>query len=171
MNKIPLFVAILFSLCLLAYASLPNPDFPSPPPDSVQSDEPADTESILRRAYFTNITREEVISHYESEFNKQINLPTLRLNYQPEESQTIIRDQTKSTFLEELVHPFRESIFINGFEPKTEKDTIIISGVHWRQKIIVKYLPSNSIYRVIVTFLTGVSVYLLWREYKNAIKN
>lgn len=169
MNRTSLIFVLLFSILLLIYVFLPTPQFPLPPPNSAQSFEPADTESHLRRAYFTNLTREEVLSHYENIFNTGTKIPTLRLNYQPEEAQSIIRDQTKSTYLEELVHPFRESIFVNGFEPKSEKDTIIIDGVRWKQKIIVKYLPSNYIYRVIVTLLTATSVYLLWKEYKNAI--
>jgi hypothetical protein len=92
------------------------------------------------------------------------------LNYPPEEAQTIIRDQTRSTFLEELVHPFRESIYINGFEPKTEKDTINIEGRTWRQKIIIRYVPSLTIIRVIVVGLTFVLVLWLVKEY-NHIKD
>jgi hypothetical protein len=107
------------SLLFLVYLLLTNPDFPSPPSASIQSNEPSDTHIPLRRAYFTNFTRGEVISSYRNQFTESqflgIPLPTLRLNYPPEEAQTIIRDQTRSTFLEELVHPMRESVFINGF--------------------------------------------------------
>lgn len=156
----------IISLFLIYYAYLPNPGFPTPPPDSVQSAEPADIENINRRAYFTNLTREEVISHYKKEFNKGFPVYTPRLNYPPEESATIIRDQTMSTFLEEIVHPLRESIYINGFEPKSEKDTIIIDGRHWRQKIIVKYSPSQLCDRLLILVLTiSVSIVLL-NEFK-----
>ncbi|MEK7188852.1 MAG: hypothetical protein AAB685_03305 [Patescibacteria group bacterium] len=113
----------------------------------------ADTETPYRRAYFTNFSREEVISHYQREFSKisfGIQLPALRLNYPPEDSQTLIRDQTRSTFLEEIVHPLRESLFINGFKPKFAKDEIWYKGVHYEQKITVKYVPSSLYIRLLV---------------------
>ena len=139
---------------------LPEPGFPAPPADALQSKEPADSESPLRRAYFTNFTREEVMSHYKKEFKWGLNL-----NYPPEESRTIIRDQTRSTFLEEIVHTLRESVFINGFEPKVEKDAINIEGLSWRQKIIVKLVPSNIFVRVAVVILSYVGSVILIKEW------
>lgn len=170
MNKFLKFISFILFLILLWYVSLPNPEFPKPPSDAVQSMEPADTESPLRRAYFTNLTREEVIAHYQKEFNKDFKVYAPRLNYPPEESATIIRDQTRSTFLEELVHPMRESLYINGFEPKSEKDTIIIDSVRWRQKIIVRYVPSLLYTRVAAVVLTFVATMLLienWKKIKS----
>lgn len=145
-------IYIVFSLIFLFYLCLPNPTFPFPPSDALQSNEPGDTETTLRRAYFTNYTREEVIQHYlgqlkESNFYN-LPLPTYRLNYPPEEAQTIIRDQTRSTFLEEIVHPFRESVFVNGFEPKDPKDAVFIQGKIWRQKITVRHSESNPFIRI-----------------------
>src|SRR3990170_2036914 len=123
-------VYIIISAIFLLYLALPTPDFPLPPEGALQSQEPADTETLLRRAYFTNLTRQEVLDHYQEQFDSSsflnIPVPTFRLNYPPEEAQTIIRDQTRSKFLEEIVHPMRESMFINGFEPKDPKDTIFI---------------------------------------------
>ena len=170
MNKT--FKLLTFGLFFLIfiYVVLPNPEFPQPPQDSLQSKEPADTETPFRRAYFTNLTREEVVAHYKKEFNSKYILPTLRLNYPPEESQTIIRDQTMSTFLEELVHPLRESLYINGFEPKSEKDTIIIEGLHWRQKIIIRYVPSIVWLRLLILGLTIAVGLLLMREYSHGKK-
>lgn len=145
---------IITSIIFLIYLSIPNTGFPQKPDESLQSDEPADTESIYRRAYFTNFDREEVLNHYLYQMKKR-NIftsffPTYRLNYPPEESQTIIRDQTRSTFLEEIVQPFRESIFINGFEPKNDKDAVIIQDKLWRQKIIVKKVESNVLVRMFI---------------------
>lgn len=75
-------------------------------------------------------------------------MPTYRLNYPPEEAQTLIRDQARSTFLEEIVHPFRESIFVNGFEPTRPQDAIFVEGRAWRQKIIVRFVPSVTLIRL-----------------------
>lgn len=150
-------IIVLFFSILFIYTLLPNPKFPNPPPDALQSKEPGDSEDLsVRRAYFTNFTREEVMKHYQNMFKG------FRLNYPPEEAATIIRDQTRSTFLEEIVHPFRESFYVNGFEPKEAKDAIEIAGLPWRQKITVKYVPSNLILRSSVIILAGfVSLFLL----------
>jgi hypothetical protein len=133
---------------------LPGVPFPYQPGDSVQSLEPADSETQARRAYFTNYTRDEVVNHYKNQFN---GLPTLRLNYPPEDSSTIIRDQTRTTYLEELVHPWRESVYINGFEPRVEKDDIWYKGNHYAQKITIKSVQSTLPSRL----LMSVCVYLL----------
>ncbi len=153
---------------LFYYVSLPSPEFPKPPAGFVQSFEPADVESTFRRGYYTNLSRAEVITHYEKEFNKGFGIFTPRLNYPPEEAQAIIRDQTKSTFLEEIVHHLRESLYINGFEPKTEEYVPVIDGVRWRHKVIVKYIPSLIWIREIVLVLSFVSTLLLIREIKYA---
>jgi hypothetical protein len=162
---------VLFSLIILSYVSLPNYNFPTPPPDSVQSKEPADMEEPLRKAYFTNYTRNEVLSWYKAQFDYssvgKIKLPTYLLNYPPEESQSIIRDQTRSTFLQEVVHPFRETVFINGYEPATgdDKNRIVIDGTHWRQKIIIKYIPSTFILRFIITLASLAAIPVLYSAF------
>ena len=165
-NKFLIGLFLIIGVVFVGYELLPNFDFPAPPPGALQSKEPADSESILRRAYFTNLTREEVMSWYNSQFKWGY-----RLNYPPENAGTIIRDQTRSTFLEEIVHPFRESIFINGFEPKDPKDAINIEGHAFRQKIIVRYVPSNSVVRVFISLMSLVSMAILVREYGKYVKS
>ncbi len=162
---------ILFSILYLAYLALPSPEFPSPPSGALQSLEPADTESTSRRAYFTDLTRGEVLTYYESQMQfpsfNMFPFLTYRLNYPPEEAYGIIRDQTRSTFLEEIVHPFRESVFINGFEPKSEKDTIFIDGRVWRQKITVRFVPSTLVARL---GIGALSVFCIWLVYTGIIR-
>ena len=164
MNFITKGLFILFSVLLLTYVLLPSPSFPNPPPGSRQSEEDGDNETLLRRAYFTDFTRQEVLDFYQKQFRGY------RLNYPPEESQTLIRDQTRSTFLEEIVHPFRESIFVNGFEPKVAKDEIWYKGVHYRQKIIIKYIPSNIFVRLSISILTILTIWILVKEIVAVIK-
>jgi hypothetical protein len=167
------FLAVL--AVLFFYVFLPAPDFPAPPPDSVQSMEKADTEDVsVKRAYFTDFTREEVLIYYQAQFAKspllQLPLITYRLNYPPEDAQTLIRDQTRSTFLEELVHPLRESFFVNGFEPKAAKDDIWYKGIHYRQKITVKYYKSGTFVRVLVVILSLTIIILLSGEIVDGLK-
>lgn len=171
MKKIFKILFLLFCIVFLFYVLLPNPDFPKPPPDSLQSQEPADTETPLRRAYFTNYTRAEVLDYYQEQFSrsplKDIPIPTYRLNYPPEEAQTIIRDQTRSTFLQEIVHPFRESIYVNGFEPKQAKDAIFIGGRVWRQKIIIRFVPSSVVLRILIFVVSLYLIVVLGREFSD----
>lgn len=174
MKRITKILFILFSTLFIFYLLLPNPTFPDPPPDALRSNEPADMETPLRRAYFTNYTREEVMIHYKDQFKKSvifgIFLPSYRLNYPPEEAQTIIRDQTRSTFLEEIVHPFRESVYINGFKPVFKQDAIFIEGRDWYQKITVRFVPSNSFARVTVVALALVLVAIVVKEWKSTVR-
>ena len=158
-------VFVVLSISFLIYLMFPNPDFPKAPPDSVQSKEPADTENPLRRAYFTNFTRQQVLDWYRVQFGYGY-----LLNYPPEDAGTIIRDQTRSTFLQEVVHPFRESVYINGFEPKDPKDAINIDGLPWRQKIIVRFVPSSLYIRIPLAVATLVLLFFLTREWYFILK-
>jgi hypothetical protein len=166
MKTFKIFFIVLVSV-FIVYLLLPSPEFPDPPPDAVQSQEEADTETPLRRAYFTNYTREEVLKHYQ----KQLPWPTYRLNYPPEEAQTLIRDQTRSTFLEEIVRPFRESVFVNGFEPKDPKDDVWYKGVDYRQKIIIRFVPSNVLVRMGIILPAVIFAGFLMREWLAALKD
>ncbi|KKQ97084.1 hypothetical protein A3E15_03035 [Candidatus Woesebacteria bacterium RIFCSPHIGHO2_12_FULL_42_9] len=173
--KVALKIAfLLLSLGFLLYLYLPSPEFPEQLDDAYVSNEPADVETPLRRGYYTDYGRNEVLAHYQEEFNKsnffEVPLPTYRLNYPPEEAQTLIRDQARSTFLEEIVHPFRESIFVNGFEPKLAQDAIKIDEKDWRQKVIVRYVPSNLGIRLLIGFLTlGLTLLISKNLYQAAI--
>ncbi len=167
---------IICTILFINYLLIPNLKFPEKIDDSLTSNEPADTEDIKRRAYFTNYKREEVIEYYIDQFKNNyflhvVKLPTFRLNYPPEEAQIIIRDQTRSTYLEEIVHPFRESIFINGFEPKDPKDTIIIENKNWRQKIIVKAVNSNIYIRLLIGVITLLIIPYIYKSWIETIND
>jgi len=151
----------VFGILLLAYLGLPNVGFPLSLPGVFQSGEPADIETPLRRGYYTDMARSEVMDWYQNQFKWGI-----ILNYPPENAQVLIRDQTKSTFLQEIVHPFRESIYINGFEPKDAQYEININGVHYRQKVIVRFVESSVWIRIAVGAATLILIYLLYMEFR-----
>lgn len=153
----------VFGIALLVYLSFPNVNFPAPLPGSYQSGEPADVETPLRRGYYTDMTRAEVMAWYEKQFKWGI-----VLNYPPEDAQTVIRDQTKSTFLQEIVHPFRESIYINGFEPKDPQYAQIADGRQWRQKVIVRFVDSARAVRLVIGVATLALIYGLYLQFKKS---
>ena len=161
-NILYIFISIIF----LIYLALPNIEFPKKSDYSLQSTEPADVESPYRRGYYNNETRDEVILFYRNEFDKikvfnfTFNLPSIRLNYPPEDAQDLIRDQTRSTYLEEVVHPFRESLYINGFEPSKDSDAIIVNGNTYKQKLIVKLVSSSIFSRIIIGSFSIIIFYL-----------
>ncbi len=177
MKKVIFILYIVVSIILLFYVSLPNLDFPAQIPDSIQSSEPGDIETPLRRAYYTDHTRAEVLEWYTKQFSYSkflnLHLPTYLLNYPPEEAQSLIRDQTKSTFLQEIVHPFRETLFVNGFEPGPDKPQyqIVINGTHYNQRIVIKLVPSNTLVRFIIMLATLTLIPFLYLQFEKSIKS
>lgn len=161
-------VLVPFLAIYYRYFIIPSHPFPAPPPDALQSSEPADVESPLRRAYFTEYTRDQIIAHYKAQLDY---LPVLRLNYPPEEATRIIRDQTRSWYLEELTHPLRSSIYINGFIPQKAQDTIIINGKKYEEKITIKYIPSSLFIRLFVATGVLIAAYVLMLEWIKALKS
>lgn len=158
-------VFALFGICLLVYLVWPAPHFPDTLWDYTSSTEPADKETPLRRGYYTNLTREQLMSHYAKEFGWGE-----RLNYPPEEAQTIIRDQTKATFLEEVVHPMRESIFVAGNELGPNQGFFVVDGKEFKQKVIVKYVPSNVFTRVLIGLSALGLIWILGSEWVKTLK-
>ncbi len=153
-------VFLLVYLVGLLYVLPQNRPFPGPPPDAVQSLEQADMETPLRRAYFTNYTRAQVIAHYAAQMSQW---PHLNLNYPPEDAQTIIRDQTRSWYLQELVQPIRQSVFVNGFIPQKPQDDIWYKGVHYEQKITIRLAQSTRTSRLIVWSLIVILSFTLFQ--------
>jgi hypothetical protein len=158
-------VFALTGIILLVYLAWPAPPFPTTLWDFVSSTEPADKENPLRRGYYTNLTREQLMNHYTKEFGWGE-----RLNYPPEDSQTLIRDQTHATFLEEVVHPMRESIFIAGNELGPDEGTFVVNNQLFKQKVIVRYVGSNVFIRLSIGLLTLGLIWILGSEWVKTAK-
>lgn len=152
---------IVFFIIASFYLLSPIPAFPSPPPGSLISTEPGDSESVYRRAFYTQLSRTEIIAYYKGIYTS----PFITLNHPPEDAQTAIRDQTKSSWLEQLVHPGKDSLYINGFYPTKPTEQFNFNGVHWQGKITVRLFPSHPVTRLTVLLMAGVSFYLLTKKY------
>lgn len=167
-------ILITFSVVFMFYLLLPTPGLPPAPSDSVRSPQPADNAFPLRPAYFTNLDRQQIINYYDSSFSRSplldIYLFTYRLNYPPEESSLLVRPHIQSSYLEEIVHPFRESIFINGFYPTRPQDEIWHDGKHFKGKVTIKYIPSPLLPRVTLGILTLAILFMVVRELIQQIK-
>lgn len=164
-KKLAKIAFVLTGIAFLVYLAWPAPHFPNTLWDFVSSTEPADKETPLRRGYYTNLTREQLMSHYTKEFGWGE-----RLNYPPEEAQTMIRDQTHATFLEEVVHPMRESIYVAGNKLGPSQGTFVADGKIFKQKVIVKYVGSNIFFRIFIGLSTLGLIWILAGEWGKTVK-
>jgi len=180
MKKFFLFLPLLAVYLLgLAYLSLPQPSVPVLS-DATRSQEPGDTiQNPDQSAYFTQQERQQVLSQIQSDYAlsfRGLTLPSFRLNYRPEEAQTLVREQIDTYYLEEIVHPFRESLFVNGWEPQNspiyadypedKKPRIQIDDIFYRSKVTLKPLFSPLWARLLVWTLIFPSVYLVYLSLK-----
>ncbi len=160
MKKIIRFSLIAIALVLAVYLFLPDPIVPGVPQGSLVSNEPADTESKYRTAFFTSLSRSDLIDYYQQHFSSSI-----KLNHPPEDAYSTIRDQTRSSWLEELINPGKNSLYINGFYPTRPTDQLNFNGVHYAAKITIKYVPSTLPQRFTILILAGIASYWLFKEY------
>lgn len=170
-------VFFILSFLLLVYLILPGPssiDSFSGLPGSLKSIEPGDTVQVPQvAAYYSTLYRLDVMSFYLSQFKDLIAvpLPPLRLNFPPEYAYTAIKDQTRSTYLEEIVYPLRDSLFINGFEPFYQNGQpkypgatdIVVDDVFFHSKATLRYYGSPVWIRIVVWVGINFSFVLLWK--------
>lgn len=178
------FTFFLFSILLLIYLILPGPSsvnsFP-PLPDALRSTEEGDTIQVPNIAgYFSYRYRNFVIPFYNSQYGIWgIPFFPLRLNYPPEYAFTAIKDQTYSTYLEELVWPLRDSLFVNGLEPFTEDGQpkywgavgFTQEGKLYQVKTTIRFYPSSVAVRLVVWGGIILSMYLIWQVGRKVLKN
>lgn len=162
-KKILLPILLVYFLGII-YLILPGPTIPDLEP-AFRSTEPGDTWQIPGVwAFYTDLSRRESIDFFEKAFSRSsflnIPLPTYRLNHPPEYARETIRDTLASNFYEELVHPFKESLFISGWIPSEDKvylaeskDPIThfeIEGNHYNAKITLFSVQSPLWARLLV---------------------
>lgn len=157
-------ILLVLLLVAVGYLLLPEPKFPQAPPNTFKSNEPADTESIYRQAYYTNMSRQEIMDYYYRSMGGW----GIRLVLPPEDSYTVIRDQARSSYLEEVVHPVREAMYINAFVPTKPAEQIDIGGVHYLNKLTIHYIPSSPTTRLTTLVGTLLVSYWLLKAYKHA---
>jgi hypothetical protein len=159
--KILIFVVYLLGIF---YLVLPEPVIPNLP-GGLKSIEPGDTTQMPGVwAYYTNLSRREVVDFYKKSFSKssflKIPLPTYILNHPPEYARETIRDTQQSNFYEEIVHPLRESLFVNGWIPKEDKVYLakslkpiidfVVDGQSYPAKITLYHVSSPIWARILV---------------------
>jgi len=175
----------VFAIYLIGfiYLTLPSPIYPDVA-GGARSDEPGDTwQNPHQKGFYTNEDRATVLADIQGQYVIKflgLTLPTYRLNYRPEEAQTLVRDQLQSYYLEEIVYPFRESIFVNGWEPKKSpiyakvllaKDIpeISLHGIAYNAKITLTQTHSPVWARLLVWTLTLPAAYIVYFSIKKSL--
>ena len=173
-KKVSLLLSCSLALLVLAYLLLPPPVVPPPLPESTKSNLPGDTVEIPHLyAYFTNLSREEVMAFYQEHYSRSrflnLPLPSIKLNHPPEYCWVVIRDTEHSSYLEEIVHPFRESFYINGYEPANDPfltpgektQFLIYDGHEYKAKVLVLPVYSNPLLRILILIgAIGMAIFL-----------
>lgn len=180
-KPISYFCLALLLILFLFYFFIPSPQIP-PLPNSVKSEEAGDTVQIKGvSGFYTDLKRNEVINFYQKSFSLLFfNYPFLnyRINRPPEESKLVIRDQLRTSYLEEIVHPFRETLIVDGFEPavlykdqpgRIEGEAVVNNGRTFFSKVTVRYMPVPIWKRMLVFGLLLLSTLLVFRVWKRII--
>jgi len=158
----------------------PLPDFIS----AARSNEPGDSyQHPNQKAFFTDYIRTDTLNHFQKQFQIKlgsINIPNFRLNYPPEETLILVRDQIPSNYLEEIVNPLRESLFVSGWEPEKapayqhlsleKRPKIIIDGQYYFAKVTVKWQFSPLWTRLLVWTLIFPASYLVYLSLRYSFK-
>lgn len=168
---------ISFAILLLIYMLWPGPgkisDFKLLP-SSEKSKLEGDTIQIPNvAAYFSDNFRETVIPFHLSNYwlKTFLPFPPIRINHPPEFSWTAIKKHTDSTYLEEMVYPLRDSLYVNGFEPYYSNGKpkfwgavkFELPGHSYFTKVTLRYYPSPLFVRFFVWLGVIVSMYWLYK--------
>ena len=172
----PIFI-VLVNAIFLTYLLIPTPVLKNLP-SSVKSTDPGDTAQMKNvTAFYTNLSRTEVINFYKSAYTSPI---LIRLNYPPEYAKTIFRDPFQSYYLEEFSLPLKESLYINGYEwendvfTKPEKRIaykMIHKGIEYKSKITLKIISTSLPIRLLNYFIIEASLVGLFYLYRFFKKN
>lgn len=165
---------VIFSTLLFVYMLWPGPsqisDFYALP-NSDKSTLEGDTIQVPNVAgYFSNNYREFVTPFYSKNYQKKTLLPfpPFKLNHPPEFSWIAIKRHTDTTYLEELIYPLRDSLYVNGLEPYYEDGTPKFWGATkfeigkniWFTKVTLRFYPSNPLVKFLVWL--GICVSIFW---------
>lgn len=149
-------------------------------PDSYKSQLEGDTIQIPNvSAYFSNNYRDFVVPFYSQNYQEKMFFPLapLRLNHPPEYAWIAIKKHTDSTYIEELVYPLRDSLYVNGLEPfNPDKTPKFWGSIQFEEgnrlsdtKTTLRFYPSPIWVRVLVWVGVICSIALLYKTGKKII--
>ncbi len=166
-------ILVILNAIFLIYLLAPTPTL-TDLPNTVRSNLPGDTVQLKNvSGYFGNLSRTEVINFYKANYNGPFRI---QINHPPEKAKEIIVDTIQSYYLEEFVLPFKESIFINGYEwqndvfTKPEKriaNKMIYDGIEYQTKVTIKKIPTSIAQRLLALMVVEISILLVASIYSH----
>lgn len=165
----------------VVYVLLPAPRIVDMP-NTFKSDESGDTVQVPGvSAFYNNLSRQQAVAYYQQQFCcstlLQIPLLTYNLNHPPQYAKERIRDEIKAWYFEELVHPFRESLYVSGWTPALAQYSLGIkyepldkgSTVYY-QKTTIRQMPTSAFNRLLVYLLFTLCLIGCYSIGKRALK-
>jgi len=183
--KLVLKIIVLFIYILGVIYLLPaTPATPDLIP-STRSTEEGDTwQHPDQKGFYTNIVRKDAIEQLQSKFVFSVfgyKVPSFRLNYRPEEAFEMVRDQLQSSYLEEIVYPLRDSLFVNGWEPlnapvyanlqREDVPKLFFEKTPYFGKVTIRPVTSTLWARLLIWTLIFPATYLVILSLKKSIQN
>jgi len=175
-KKILIILFCFFNIFAIVYLITSTPILPDLV-NSVKSDEPGDTVQLANvSAYYTNMTRTEVMNFYKAYYSGPFRII---LNHPPEKSKEIIKDTIQSYYFEEFVLPFKESLFINGFEWENDvftkaegrvKNKLIFKDKEYKAKITIKTIPTSNPKCIVAFLFTEAAIIFAIYNYTSFLK-
>lgn len=175
-KKILISIFVVFNLFFILYLIIPTPSLPDLP-NSAKSNLPGDTTQISHvSAYYTNMTRTEVMNFYKAYYSGPFRI---NLNHPPEKAQEIIVDTIQSYYFEEFVLPFKESLYINGFEWENDvftkpenrsKNKLIYENKEYKAKITIRRFPTTIPKRIIAFLITESGIIITLFVFKTFLR-
>lgn len=175
-KKIFIVLICLFNIFAIIYLISPSPQLPDLV-NSVKSDEPGDTVQLKNvSAYYTNMTRTEVMNFYRAYYSGPFRII---INHPPEKAKEIIRDTIQSYYFEEYVLPFKESLYINGFEWENDvftkpenrvKNKLLFQSKEYKSKVTIKTIPTSKSKRILAFLFTESVIIFALYNYKSFLK-
>lgn len=172
-KKILISIFVIFNIFVVLYLVSPTPSLPDLD-NSIKSDLPGDTTQISNvSAYYTNMTRTEVMNFYKAYYSSPFRII---LNHPPEKSKEIIVNTIQSYYFQEIVIPFKESLYINGFEWENDvftkaenrsKNKLIYDEKEYKAKITLRRFPTTIPHRLIAFFSTEFGFIITFFVFKS----
>ncbi len=181
-KKYKIIVTVVIYLVGFFYMFTPAPNVPDLS-NSTRSDESGDTwQHPDQKAFYTNMTRSQVISEIQTKFSNSTLgslFSSYRLNYPPEESYSLVRDQVPASYLEEIVYPMHSSLFVNGWEPQNapaysqlppeSKPKAMYKNNNYLSKVTLRPVYSHIWSRLLIWTLAMPTAYLAFRSFKHSL--
>ncbi|MFA6361762.1 MAG: hypothetical protein WCX33_03070 [Candidatus Shapirobacteria bacterium] len=174
-KKIFIIILVVFNILAVIYLVSPTPTLPNLV-NSAKSNLPGDTVQIENvSGYFTNMSRTEVMNFYKAYYTGFFRI---NLNHPPEKAKEIIVNTIPSYYFEEFILPFKESLYINGFEwendvftksEKRIKNKIIYEKKEYKSKITIRRFPTSIPKRLISFFATEAGIIFALYTFKTFI--